>query len=52
MSLAAVAFGVDGLFLEVHPNPKKALSDKHTSYQLNKVSQLITKVLKVRRVIR
>jgi 3-deoxy-7-phosphoheptulonate synthase len=28
MSLASVAAGTDGLILEVHPNPKEALSDK------------------------
>ncbi|NJK34900.1 MAG: 3-deoxy-7-phosphoheptulonate synthase [Oscillatoriales cyanobacterium SM2_2_1] len=27
MTLAAIAAGVDGLMIEVHPNPKKALSD-------------------------
>ncbi len=29
MSLAAVAAGADGLLVEVHINPEKALSDKH-----------------------
>ena len=27
LSLAAVAAGADGLIIEVHPNPKKAMSD-------------------------
>jgi 2-dehydro-3-deoxyphosphooctonate aldolase (KDO 8-P synthase) len=50
LSLAATAAGVDGLFMEVHPNPKIALSDKHTSYVLSKVKSLLNKVLKVKEV--
>lgn len=48
LSRAAVAYGIDGLFLEVHPNPKNALSDKHTSYQLKKIPQLLKEILKIR----
>jgi 3-deoxy-7-phosphoheptulonate synthase len=29
MSLAAVAAGADGLLIEVHPTPEKAVSDRH-----------------------
>ncbi|UCD16008.1 MAG: 3-deoxy-8-phosphooctulonate synthase [Candidatus Omnitrophota bacterium] len=50
LSLSAAACGVDGLFMEVHPRPQKALSDKHTSYPLEKVEDLIKKVLEVRNV--
>ncbi len=52
LALAAVACGVDGLFLEVHPKPKEALSDKHTSYSLDKVEDLIKKVIKIRQITR
>ncbi|MFA5270737.1 MAG: 3-deoxy-8-phosphooctulonate synthase [Candidatus Omnitrophota bacterium] len=52
LSLAAVAGGVDGLFMEVHPEPKKALSDKHTSYDLRKLENLISRIMKVRGAIR
>ena len=48
LSRAAVAFGIDGLFCEVHPDPKKALSDRATSLQLRKVSFLINEVFKIR----
>jgi len=48
MALAAVACGVDGLFLEVHPKPKAALSDKHTSFPLNKLEQLLKRAVKLR----
>ena len=50
LALAAVACGVDGLFLEVHPEPKAALSDKHTSYPLHQVEDLIKKVIKIRQI--
>ncbi|MDD5070933.1 MAG: hypothetical protein PHV17_09420 [Candidatus Omnitrophica bacterium] len=32
MARAGVALGIDGLFMEVHQNPRKALSDKHTVF--------------------
>lgn len=51
LSLAGTACNIDGLFMEVHPQPKHALSDKHTSYPLNKVEKLIKKVLEIRKVI-
>ncbi|MFA5336940.1 MAG: 3-deoxy-8-phosphooctulonate synthase [Candidatus Omnitrophota bacterium] len=51
LSLAAAASGIDGLFMEVHPDPKKALSDKHTSYDMYKLDDLISKLIKIRRVI-
>jgi len=51
LALAAVAAGVDGLFMEVHPDPKKALSDKHTSFRLDKVKGLLEKIFKVRAAI-
>jgi len=46
LSLAAVAGGVDGIFMEVHPSPGKALSDKATSYPLAGVKKLIAKLIK------
>jgi 2-dehydro-3-deoxyphosphooctonate aldolase (KDO 8-P synthase) len=51
LSLAGVAAGVDGLFMEVHPEPKKALSDKYTSYDMNRLGKLVAKIVKVRGVI-
>lgn len=51
MSLASVVVGCDGLFLEVHPKPLSALSDKHTSFSLYKVEDLIKKVLRIRDIL-
>ncbi len=47
---AAAAFGVDGLFLEVHPDPHKALSDKSTSIALGNVEKILRKVIEVNHI--
>lgn len=44
---AAVAVGVDGLYLEVHPDPSKALSDPDTSWPLERVRELVEMALEV-----
>jgi len=52
LSKAAVACGADGLFLEVHPHPSKALSDSATSYPLGSIEKLIKKIVEIREVLR
>src|SRR3954467_6202324 len=42
LARAAVAAGVDGLFLECHPEPKKAKSDAATMLGLDEVESLLT----------
>jgi 2-dehydro-3-deoxyphosphooctonate aldolase (KDO 8-P synthase) len=42
LARAAVAAGVDGLFLECHPDPKNAKSDAATMLSLNDVEPLLT----------
>jgi 2-dehydro-3-deoxyphosphooctonate aldolase (KDO 8-P synthase) len=51
LSMAAVACGVNGLFMEVHPDPKKALSDKHTSYNMYKLNGFMSKIARIRSAI-
>tara|TARA_B110000003_G_C16585580_1_gene509728 strand:- start:26 stop:838 length:813 start_codon:yes stop_codon:yes gene_type:complete len=51
ISKAGVATGVDGIFLETHPDPSKAKSDGENMLQLNKVEELLTKLIKIRKVI-
>jgi len=41
LARAAVAVGIDGLFLEVHEDPAKALSDGATSWPLDQLSSLL-----------
>jgi len=48
---AGVAAGVDGLFMEVHENPERALSDGPNSYRLKHLEKLLTRLLRVRRAL-
>jgi 2-dehydro-3-deoxyphosphooctonate aldolase (KDO 8-P synthase) len=41
LARAAVGAGVDGIFLEVHPNPEQALSDGANSLRLDDLSPLL-----------
>lgn len=38
---AALAVGVDGIFLEVHPNPEKAISDAANQVRLSEIKQIL-----------
>ncbi|NWF75327.1 MAG: 3-deoxy-8-phosphooctulonate synthase [Nitrospirae bacterium] len=42
LARAAVAAGVDGLFIEVHPDPDKALCDGPNMIRLDKVKKILT----------
>ena len=44
---AAVAAGVDGVFLEVHPDPASALSDAHSSLALKNLKPLLIRLKKL-----
>lgn len=44
---AAVAVGIDGLFLEVHPQPEKAISDAANQVRLSEVEQILKRALAV-----
>jgi 2-dehydro-3-deoxyphosphooctonate aldolase (KDO 8-P synthase) len=52
LARAAVAVGVDGLFLEIHPNPERALCDGPNSIPLHQVEELLRQILKVRDAVR
>ena len=45
---AAAAVGINGLFVETHPEPEKALSDAGAMLPLDKMDELIESVLSVR----
>jgi 2-dehydro-3-deoxyphosphooctonate aldolase (KDO 8-P synthase) len=51
ISKAAVAVGVDGLFLETHPNPSQAKSDGANMLPLSQVKDLMQKLVRVREAI-
>ncbi len=48
---AGIAVGVDGLFIETHPNPAKAKSDGANMIQLDLLEQLLEKMIAIRKVI-
>ena len=51
LARAAMAAGVDGLFLEVHPEPDKALCDGPNSLPLAEVEALLKQLLAVRQAV-
>jgi 2-dehydro-3-deoxyphosphooctonate aldolase (KDO 8-P synthase) len=44
---AGVAAGVDGVFMEVHENPARALSDGPNAYTLSKLAKLLARLQRV-----
>jgi 2-dehydro-3-deoxyphosphooctonate aldolase (KDO 8-P synthase) len=48
---AGVAVGVDGLFIETHPNPSEALSDGSNMLQLNLLEGLLSRLVKIRQAV-
>jgi 2-dehydro-3-deoxyphosphooctonate aldolase (KDO 8-P synthase) len=51
LSRAAVAAGVDGVFMEVHDNPAKALSDGANALPLDKLRGLLEKLVAVQKAV-
>jgi 2-dehydro-3-deoxyphosphooctonate aldolase (KDO 8-P synthase) len=51
LARAAVAVGVDGLFLEVHPDPDQALSDGPNMVPLQRLEPLLRQLLSLRAAI-
>ena len=49
---AAVAVGVDGLFLEVHDNPAEALSDGANMIALDNLEKILANAIKIQCVMR
>lgn len=52
LARAAVAVGVDGLFMEVHPEPERALCDGPNMIRLNEVPGLLKIVKSIHSIIR
>jgi 2-dehydro-3-deoxyphosphooctonate aldolase (KDO 8-P synthase) len=51
LARAAVAAGADGLFLEIHPDPSRALSDGPNSLPLRDVEPLVRSLLAIRAAV-
>jgi 2-dehydro-3-deoxyphosphooctonate aldolase (KDO 8-P synthase) len=52
LARAAVAAGADGVFLEVHPDPDAALSDRSTQLDPARAEALLASLLAVHRAVR
>ena len=52
MARAAVAVGIDALFLETHPHPSDALSDAATQWPLDEVEEMLRQVVAIDRAVR
>jgi 2-dehydro-3-deoxyphosphooctonate aldolase (KDO 8-P synthase) len=51
LALAAAAAGADGIFMEVHPDPDRALCDGPNSLKLDSLESLIKKLKAVRKAV-
>jgi 2-dehydro-3-deoxyphosphooctonate aldolase (KDO 8-P synthase) len=51
LARAAVAVGVDGLFMEVHPDPDHALSDGPNMVPLHRLEPLLQQLLAIREAV-
>jgi len=51
LARAAVAAGADGLFMEVHPDPERALSDAATQLPFERAEALAVSALEIRRAL-
>ena len=51
LTRAAVAVGIDGLFMEVHPDPDAALCDGPNSLPLDHVESLLEKVIAIHSLV-
>lgn len=51
MARAAIAVGVDGLFLETHPEPMLAKSDGANMLRLDMLEKLLEKLVKIRKAV-
>ncbi|MDR0727393.1 MAG: 3-deoxy-8-phosphooctulonate synthase [Puniceicoccales bacterium] len=52
LARAAIGAGIDGLFIETHPNPDKALCDRETQLPLDTLNERMEIYLKLHRMVR
>jgi 2-dehydro-3-deoxyphosphooctonate aldolase (KDO 8-P synthase) len=48
---AAIATGAEGLFIETHPDPSKALSDGANMLRLELLKDLLQDLIKIRKAV-
>jgi 2-dehydro-3-deoxyphosphooctonate aldolase (KDO 8-P synthase) len=52
LARAAVAAGVDGLFIETHPDPDKAYSDAATVWPMNRLQPLLSNLIAIDQLVK
>ena len=52
LAKAGIAAGADGVFMEVHPRPQKALSDGPNSMKLEDVEENLKTLLRIWEAVR
>ena len=52
LSRAGVAAGIDGIFIEAHPNPPEALCDAASQYYLDQLSEFVKPLLEIHNLVR
>jgi len=51
LTRAAMAVGIDGLFMEIHPEPEKALCDGPNSLPLEGIEVLLQQLIRIRKAV-
>lgn len=51
LARAGVAAGADGLFIETHPSPAKALSDGETMLPLSQIESVLRRLVRIKKAI-
>ena len=51
LARAAMASGADGVFMEAHPNPEKALSDSTSQLPMTQIPKLVSELLEIKKLI-
>ena len=51
LALMAAATGADGLFIETHPDPSRALSDSATMLRLDQLQNILDKVMRIQKAL-
>ncbi len=51
LAKSAIAIGVDGIFMETHPDPENALSDGANMVYLDKVEEMLIRLIKIYRAV-
>jgi len=52
LARAGVAAGVDGIFIEAHPNPPEALCDAASQYELDRLADFVRPLLDIHNLVR